>query len=138
MNLEFSKRTGFHFHIIISGGVDMENIKKCWGNGRCYTDKLEFDENGITGLCRYNTKDPIYGKMWCASKNLLKPEPKEYTGRIKKEHLFAFQIEDRETIEAMYPGYVCTDVRWEYNEINGCQYAAARFYKEGTRFYYNC
>lgn len=134
---EFAVRTGYHAHIILSGGVSMDEIKKCWGKGRCYTDTLEFDENGVAGLCRYISKDPILGKMWCASKNLLQPEPKEYTGRIEREHLFSFRIEDRETLEAMYPGYKCTDVRWEVNDINGGQYAAARFYKIGTKFYYD-
>ncbi len=137
MQLQFSNGTGYHFHFFLSGGVSYEEIKECWGLGRCHIDPLEFDENGVEGYIRYIQRGNVYTKKWCASKNLRRPEPKQTDERIGKNEMFLFQIEDKEAINALYPGYVCTTVNWEYNELYGGEYARARFYKIGAPFYYD-
>lgn len=48
-----------------------------WKLGRRnQTRRLDYDENGLSGLAHYITKDPKGKKRWCASKNLKKPEEK--------------------------------------------------------------
>ena len=135
--LQYTKGTGFHFHFYMTGGPQWQDIKDCWGLGRCYIDPLEFDENGIAGYVEYITKGGRYTKRWIASKNLIRPEPEIRDGKLKKDEMFLFQIEDKEAISALYPGYVCTEARWEYNDLYGGQYLRARFYKKGAPFYYD-
>lgn len=135
--LQYTKGTGFHFHFYMTGGPQWQDIKDCWGLGRCYIDPLEFDENGIAGYVEYITKGGRYTKRWIASKNLIRPEPEIRDGKLKKDEMFLFQIEDKEAISALYPGYVCTEAHWEYNDLYGGQYLRARFYKKGAPFYYD-
>ena len=135
--LQYTKGTGWHFHLYMTGGPLWQDIKNCWGLGRCYIDPLEFDENGIAGYVEYITKGGRYTKRWIASKNLIRPEPEQRDGRLRKKEIFLFRIEDKEAISALYPGYVCTEAHWEYNELYGGQYLRARFYKKGAPFYYD-
>lgn len=137
MQLQFSNGTGYHFHLFLSGGVSYEEIKEKWGLGRCHINPLEFDENGVEGYIKYIQRGNVYAKKWCASKNLIRPEPEQVDGRLGKKEMFLFQIEDKEAISALYPGYVCTEAHWEYNELYGGQYLRARFYKKGAPFYYD-
>lgn len=137
MQMQFANSTGYHFHMFLSGGVTDEEIKECWGLGRCHVDALEFDENGVEGYLKYIQRNNLFSKKWCASKNLLRPEPKQVDDRLTRKDMFSFQIEDKEEIEKLYPGYRCVSVTWEYNDIYGGEYATARFYKIGAPFYYD-
>ncbi len=137
MQMQFSNGTGYHFHLFLTGGVNYDDIKECWGMGRCHINSLEFDEAGVEGYIQYIQRGNVYAKKWCASKNLIRPEPEQVDGRIGKKEMFLFQIEDKEAISKLYPGYVCTEAHWEYNELYGGEYVRARFYKKGTPFYYD-
>ncbi len=43
----------FHFHIPMSGGVDVKTLRALWPYGYANTIDFEFDENGIEGHARY-------------------------------------------------------------------------------------
>lgn len=134
----FAKNSsGYHFHVFMTGGVSFEEIEACWQLGIVHNEKLMFDENGVEGYIRYVQGGKVGNKKWFCSKNLTRPEPKQTDGRITKKEMFLFQIEDKDAISALYPGYVCTAVSWEYNELYGGEYARARFYKQGAPFYYD-
>ena len=130
--------TGYHFHVFMTGGVTFEEIEECWQLGIVHDERLMFDENGVEGYIRYVIGGKAGSKKWFCSKNLIRPgKPEQRDGRIGKKEMFLFQIEDKEAIGALYPGYVCTSVSWEYNELYGGEYARARFYRKGAPFYYD-
>lgn len=80
--VEKSSRGRYHHHFIISGGVSLRVLAECWGMGLTQAKPLQFDENGIEGLARYITKDPIAYKRWSASRNLKKPIVVEKDGKL--------------------------------------------------------
>ena len=112
---EIGKRTGkVHHHLLLTGGIDRDVIEKCWGWGYSNTQRLEFDEHGIKGLCNYMLKDPMTGRRWNGSKNLTRPTE---TGKNKNRWRNDYKIsartvrylmdnrEDAEYIRKMYPGW---------------------------------
>ncbi|MFT9055122.1 MAG: hypothetical protein ABF449_00665 [Ethanoligenens sp.] len=64
-----------HHHVIISG-LEAEEIRKLWKNGKVILSWLDPEED-YTGLAHYITKDTGIGphkKKWCQSKGLKKPK----------------------------------------------------------------
>ena len=43
----------FHFHIVMTGGIDRDELERIWGLGYANTKRLSFRENGVAGLARY-------------------------------------------------------------------------------------
>jgi hypothetical protein len=73
---EISKRSGrVHHHVIMSGGVDRDMLEQLWGKGYANSKRLQFGDDGVTGLAKYMTKDKHFYKRWNQSRNLIKPEP---------------------------------------------------------------
>lgn len=67
-----------HHHIVMDGQLSMDEVESAWKLGRRnQTRRLDYDENGLSGLAHYITKDPKGKKRWCASKNLKKPEERK-------------------------------------------------------------
>ena len=67
-----------HHHIVIEGGLTMDEMESKWRHGRRNNcRRLAPDaENGLTGLANYFMKEPKkskYQKKWVSSKNLKKP-----------------------------------------------------------------
>ena len=79
-----------HHHLIVNGIIDRDTLEKLWGMGFANSQRLQFDEEGITAKVRYiiknsrNEKKPPNKKRWSGSKNLVKPQPQERTGKISK------------------------------------------------------
>ena len=52
--IEFGEKSGnVHHHIVMSGGVDRDEIEKAWGLGRANTKRLQFLEIGIADNSGY-------------------------------------------------------------------------------------
>ena len=48
---EYGKKTNrIHHHLIISGGLDRDEIEKLWGRGYANSIRLQFGPDGVTGL----------------------------------------------------------------------------------------
>lgn len=83
-----------HHHIIMNGGMDRDEVEMMWTKDRINwkkheedpqyknsieqmgwvnADRLQLNENGIEGLCKYITKDPQGKKRWSSSRNLERP-----------------------------------------------------------------
>lgn len=64
------------------------------------------------------------------------PEPRTRDGRIsgKKARELAENIQESSRFEAMYPGYLMSEARDFYNDVNGGCYLEIRLYKEDTTF----
>ena len=79
----------WHFHVVINGGLDLQELQTLWGSGRVHMSVLDTADN-YRGLSRYlvKTEKPRKGetdgnakaqrqkfkRRWSCSKNLAKPE----------------------------------------------------------------
>ena len=85
--IAFEEYTRPHFHLLISGGIDRDELERMWGKcDRPNTRNISPDENFLlTGLATYITQNPHGTKRWCPSKNLKKPdEPKRSYSKFRK------------------------------------------------------
>lgn len=130
---EIGKKTArVHHHIVMSGGIDINTLAEIWGRGYTTAKPLQFNEHGIVGIAKYLVKEPIFGKRWCASKNLEQPKESQRDGRISQRKVRTFHdsgTDNREEIEHLYEGYILTDVHPVYNEVNGGYYLTIRMFK---------
>lgn len=132
---EFSKEKKIrcHHHVVIDCDLSMNELEEIWNCGRRNNiRRIHDDEEGLTGLANYLTKDPRGKKRWNASKNLKKPT-------IRKNHQdFSLKkirqmIENknriREFIENKYPGLIYLSEESKYNAFNGRTYFYIRLSK---------
>lgn len=134
----------FHLHITMNGGISRSDLEELWGYGYANSRRLQFNKNGVEGLARYVArqfaahKDELpFGKRWSASKNLIIPEAEDRDGRLSKkkvQDLATTEAESREPFEQLYEGYVLSEVRPFFNEVNGGYYLCVKMYRDGTRF----
>lgn len=124
-----------HHHLILSGEVDRSELESFWRLGYANTKRLQFTKNGISGLAKYITKQPLLFKRWSASRNLKKPIVKinnnKYSRKSGKE-LFSFNFSN-EKIEKLYPGYFLSEICPVFNDVNGGYYTRMRFYKKTAK-----
>lgn len=135
---EQKKNGRIHHHIIMSCGLSRDEIESLWSKkvpggkiesfGYVNADRLQPDENGISALCEYLTKDPKGRKRWSSSQNLKKPEYIETDGKYKKREIEKITREDagREFWEKKYKNFLLAEndysYKKEFNEFNGCWY----------------
>ena len=113
--LEKGQENGrLHVHMVVSGGMDEEELVALWGMGEVRSDGLRFDEDGLAALARYFTKGdaenggkPITWKRWVASRNLDKPEVRERDGRLPHRKMAGLCQNggDTDYLETEYCGY---------------------------------
>lgn len=102
----------FHFHIVMTGGIDRDELERLWGYGYANSKRLKFSEGGVAGLAHYIANqlsesayegEDLFGGMdidtetgevteervrkkgarrWSCSKNLVRPAPEVREGRI--------------------------------------------------------
>jgi hypothetical protein len=134
--LEASPSGRYHFHLIMSGGVDMRTLSDLWGLGIIRTAPLEFDENGVAGLVDYITKNTGKNERRVStSRNLKKPAEKTTDGRLtqRKVQELAGLTDCAAEFEALYPGYRFASAAPFWNEYNGHQYLTVRMYRPQGR-----
>ena len=134
---EIGKQSGrLHHHIVMSGGMDINELADIWGRGYTSAKPLQFNEQGITGIAVYLVKEPILGKRWCASKNLEKPVERDRDGRIarrKVEEWYKSGADNKSEIERTYDGYTLADIQPYYNEVNSGYYVTVLLYKQPAK-----
>lgn len=94
-----------HHHIIMNGGLDRDDVELMWTKDRINwkktkdteyrasikqmgwvnADRLQMNENGIEGLCKYIVKDPQGKKRYSSSRNLDRPETTREDGGEKQQ-----------------------------------------------------
>lgn len=131
-----SKKGRIHFHVILTGGVDITEIAKLWGKG--YVDKilpLMFNQTGCVGIAKYFCKQQITGKRWVPSRNCIKPQPTTNDFKLTKRRVteFARDSENRRLFENLYPDYYYAECTPFYNEDNGFYYLTLLMYKKSTK-----
>lgn len=129
-----SKKKRIHFHLIMSGGLSINEISRIWGKG--YVDKvlpLMFDETGCSGIAKYFCKqqDGESSKRWVSSQNLVTPIPRNNDHKFTKRKVreLVQDCECSRLFEALYPGYYYADCKPFYNDDSGLHYLYLRMYK---------
>lgn len=121
--IEYGEGRRIHHHIIMSG-MDRDIAEGFWKKGRANANRLKADENGYEGLVRYITKDPQGKRRWSCSRNLEEPvirvNDNKYSKR--KAEKLANAPDDSITFEKLYPGYVLTECKANFNDINAGTY----------------
>lgn len=119
-----------HIHVVMDGALPMEQTLELWTAGqRNHARRLAFDENGLSGLAQYITKDsPTGAKKWCASKGLNRPiEQKNHRTfrRRKVEKIALSPALMCAEMERQYPNhwFIKGEVKW--NGFNGQFYLSA-------------
>ena len=139
---ECGKNGHWHHHIVLTGGVDRDEIERTWGMGYVNSKRLQPEEDGLAGLSRYVVKERRFYKRWSGSRNLTKPEPIQHDGRLIMADVeeAARAIEEnraREWFEARWPGYELVEASCDRNNINRGVYIRfeMRRRREGTELY---
>lgn len=145
--------TRWHHHIVMDGAMDRDTVEACWKlRSRNQIRKVVPDENGLTGLAKYITKDGYKRKKnerrWNASKNLKKPEIRTVhsmrpkggpEGRRTSPRMIRSYVNrmlrDQGEIETIcrewYPDYIFTDAKILFNQVNQQYYINARMRRTG-------
>ena len=122
--VEYGKRGGrVHFHLILTGGVDRDELEKLWGNGYANSKRLQFDADGLTALANYITKDRVTYKRWSGSRNLIQPVPQVKDGAVTMGDMEEMRdaIDSRNAhayFERQYPGFELTKAVCTQNGVN--------------------
>jgi len=116
-----------HIHLVITGdslpGL-RDYIEALWKHGTCNVDRIQPDgEYGLSGIASYICKnhaeakeigENIFAKHWCASRNLVDPEPSERRGALPLSWLAKLANSApavrEEMLEALYPNYKTVEI----------------------------
>lgn len=124
LSTEYGGRGGrIHHHLIVSGGIDRDLLESLWGRGYANSKRLQFGENGVTGLAHYISKGGASYKRWSGSRNLVKPEAATFDGKLTVEEVkeLAEAIEDGlayDWFEERYPEFELVSCEASRNGIN--------------------
>ena len=115
------RRERIHVHMLMSGGLNRDEIEKIWEKGYANADRLRPDENGLEAISRYITKQQKNRRKWCQSRNLVQPktrtsDTKVSNGKVKKI-AFDFRNEAKKVMEKIYPGYTFVKCQVKYSEF---------------------
>lgn len=125
---EYGRKTGrVHHHLILSGGMNRDELETLWGKGYANSKRLQFGEDGVTGLAHYIAKDQSFYRRWSGSRNLCQPEAAIFDGRITATDAQALaEAADGgmawRILEAQYPGFVLTNAYAIRNAVNRGEY----------------
>lgn len=124
------KKVRCHHHLIMDCGLDMDTVEKLWKKGkRNNVRRVSGDENGLSGLAQYLTKDPAGRKRWSSSTNLKKPKESKSYSTFKASHVKKI-VEGRtsikEIVEKKYSKMIYTYEEIKYNKFNGKFYIYVR------------
>ena len=134
--LEKGQENGrLHVHMVVSGGMDEDNLAALWAMGKVKVAALEFNEDGLAALAKYFTKGeaenggkPLTWKRWVGSRNLEKPQVEQKDGRLSHRKMAALCQDggDADYLETLVDGYEMADYSLEVSEdIYGGYYLAA-------------
>mgnify|MGYP000868854270 FL=1 len=126
-----SVRINHHIVLKSAVGVTRDEIEELWAKGRGRNRKqlgyancktIRANDNGVTGIASYLSKDPKGKKRWSSSKNLARPISRtndhKYSQR-RLEKLAKLPDQGQGYFENMYKGYQITELEIEYFEMTG-------------------
>lgn len=129
-------RTGqqrFHFHLFMTGGVDLTDIEEMWPLGGCNANRYQPEKYGPEAAALYSSKTTQGKLKFGYSKNLAEPdESKVKDGHISAvgvEKLATQRIDDAAFWEKRHKGYKFLKCYSRYNSYNGFWYVSVVMYK---------
>lgn len=133
------KKGHYHHHMIIKCALSREKIEKIWRRGYINTRRLQFDENGLTGLSEYiqKFKSRVGVRRWHSTHNLKKPVQYENDRMSRKQFAeLAENLELSEYFKQHYKDYYLNrdSVKIYRNDINGCDYLYFKLYRKDSRY----
>lgn len=104
-----------HIHIVMSGGIERDELERIWGHGHANTKRLQPNEEGLEGLAKYLRKQKSdrperkNARSWSCSQNLRKPKARttncKGSNRWIAEISRGFEQEAKEVMEKLYKSY---------------------------------
>lgn len=139
---EKSTKGRYHIHLVLSGGIDRDELEKLWGHGYANSKRLQFDQHGLAALAKYMTKshhddgeERITYRSYNGSKNLIDPEPEINDSRIRSRKK-ALELADMDwnSWHELYPDYEVSDLLPFCSDEYGSVYIFARLHRKDCKF----
>lgn len=116
-----------HHHLIINAGLDRDELERLWGHGYANSKRLQFSEDGVSGLTHYITKGDESYKRWSSSTNLVRPEAATSDGSLSMDEVEALaeDVEDGlayDWFEQRYPDFELVSCECIRNSMNRGSY----------------
>lgn len=125
---EQGKKSGrVHFHMVLNQGpLTRDELEALWGHGYANARRLRMDENGVSGLAGYLSKqgrkrkpEEAGKRSWSCSRNLKRPEPEVRDGAVTVGDVMALAEEiDRRSAEAVIPAMTLVEAEAWRNQVN--------------------
>ena len=116
-----------HIHMILSGGMDRDELERIWGKGYANADRLQPRDEGLGGIAVYFTRqkqdrpEKPGVRKWRGSKNLKQPVRRSRDARVPNSRVkriaHDFRNEAKDVMEKLYPGYVLQDCQVRYSDV---------------------
>ena len=116
-----------HVHMILSGGIDRDELEAIWKKGRANCDRLQPRDEGLGGIAVYFTRqkqdrpEKPGVRKWRGSRNLKQPVRRSRDARMPNSRVKRiardFRNEAVGVMEKLYPGYMLQDVQVRYSDI---------------------
>lgn len=116
-----------HVHMIMSGGIDRDELEKIWGKGYANADRLQPRDDGLGGIAVYFTRqkqdrpEKPGARKWRGSRNLKQPVPRSRDARVTNSRVkriaHDFRNEAKDIMEKLYPGYVLQECTVRYSDF---------------------
>ena len=134
------RRKRVHHHLIISGGMERDEVEALWRKGRVNADRLKADAYGYEALARYLLKEKRarsaegQGKCYSCSRNLKDPTITISDTKLSKRQAqrLAEDVESSapEIFGRLYPAYEYNDCRVARSDFVAGVYVYARLHRE--------
>lgn len=118
-----NKKRG-HAHLVLSGGIDCEELEKLWKKGTARARHLKPNDEGMVAVARYMIKEQRAGHRWACSQNLKRPDRKETDTKVSNRRVKSIAEDEltetnraREIVEKLYPGYEMVNITVRGNDI---------------------
>lgn len=123
---KFAGKTNYHFHMMISGGLDQRVMESLWVKGmRVSCDNYMPERFGPEAVAKYMSKDPRGKKSFCYSQNLKKPKVKLHKKQYSSgyvDNMCRMRVDDSAFWERKFKGFRFLGARPLLNEYNGRMY----------------
>ncbi len=127
----------YHHHLVLSGGVSVWELAKLWGLGYTKAAALQFTATGLIPKgCYLMKQNTITRHGYCASRNLIQPQPRVRDGRFSQRKMYELSqaLDDRAEYARLYEGYRLAEASSFYNDDNGGFYICVRLYRKDATF----
>ena len=115
------KRERIHIHMLMSGGIDRQELEAIWAKGYANADRLQPNENGLEAIARYITKQQKNRRKWCRSRNLKQPKQRTSDSKVSnarvKRIAMDFPNNAKEIMEKLYPDYMHVNTVLRFSDI---------------------